>query len=131
MASASTAQQAELCPGVLAHTHARARAHTHAQSPSLAHSVCAQGWRCAAATLDAEIDTVLLDCDGVLWNGDSVVGGAREALASFRAAGKRLLFITNNSTKSRETAAEKYGDVSYTRPATACFTLCLSVCLSD
>ncbi len=68
----------------------------------------AQGWKCAVTTLDTEIDTVLLDCDGVLWNGDTVIDGAREALASFRAAGKRLLFITNNSTKSREMAAEKF-----------------------
>ena len=68
----------------------------------------AQGWKCAVATLDTEIDTVLLDCDGVLWNGDTIIDGTREALASFRAAGKRLLFITNNSTKSREMAAAKF-----------------------
>ena len=42
----------------------------------------AQGWKCAVTTLDTEIDTVLLDCDGVLWNGDTVIDGAREALAS-------------------------------------------------
>ena len=51
---------------------------------------------------------MLLDCDGVLWNGDTIIEGVPETLDSFRQAGKRLLFITNNSTKSRAMAAAKF-----------------------
>ena len=81
------------------------RPSSRGQSAGLAN---AQGWKSCLATLETEIDTVLLDCDGVLWNGDTIIPGTREALASFRASGKRLIFITNNATKSRKMAAEKF-----------------------
>ena len=62
----------------------------------------------ARAAIAEDVDTVLLDCDGVLWNGDTIIEGVPETLDSFRQAGKRLLFITNNSTKSRAMAAAKF-----------------------
>lgn len=43
----------------------------------------------------------MLDCDGVLYRGEAVVPGVPEMLAALRAAGKRVCFITNNSTRSR------------------------------
>eukprot|EP01047_Picozoa_sp_COSAG01_P057347 COSAG01_NODE_6618_length_3575_cov_6.344361_6_plen_211_part_00 len=48
-----------------------------------------------------EIDTVLLDCDGVLWNGNTVIPGVPAMLSKLRdyGGGTQLLFITNNSTK--------------------------------
>lgn len=61
----------------------------------------------AARLLDAT-DTVLFDCDGVLWVGSSLVPGAPRALAALRAAGKRVLFVTNNSSKSRAQYVDKF-----------------------
>ncbi|TDL27920.1 2-phosphoglycolate phosphatase [Rickenella mellea] len=48
-------------------------------------------------------DTWLFDCDGVLWNGDNVVDGAVEALDLLRSRKKRIIFVTNNASKSRRT----------------------------
>lgn len=47
------------------------------------------------------VDTFLLDCDGVIYHGPVVVEGVKQVLAMLRAAGKRLVFVTNNATKSR------------------------------
>jgi len=38
-----------------------------------------------------------LDLDGVVWLGDEEVPGAAEAVARLRAAGERIVFVTNNS----------------------------------
>ncbi|KAJ3291824.1 hypothetical protein HK104_005784 [Borealophlyctis nickersoniae] len=54
------------------------------------------------------IDTFLLDCDGVIWGGNTLFEGVKEALAYLRAKGKRLLFVTNNSTKSRSAYLKKF-----------------------
>ncbi|ORX87172.1 4-nitrophenylphosphatase [Basidiobolus meristosporus CBS 931.73] len=53
------------------------------------------------------IDTFLFDCDGVLWEGDRVLDGVRETLSLLRQTGKRILFVTNNSTKSRSMYLKK------------------------
>jgi len=55
----------------------------------------------APAALDG-ITTLLLDCDGVLWRGGAAIAGTAQALQQLRARGIRLLFVTNNSSKSRE-----------------------------
>lgn len=49
----------------------------------------------------AGISTFLLDCDGVLWRATEPVPGVDATLKTLRAAGKRVFFVTNNSTKSR------------------------------
>lgn len=49
----------------------------------------------------AATDTFLIDCDGVLWRGNEGVAGVASALQRMRADGKRVYFVTNNSTKSR------------------------------
>lgn len=46
--------------------------------------------------------TWLLDCDGVIWLADEPIPGAAEAVARLRAAGQRILFLTNNSWPRRE-----------------------------
>ncbi|KAL1963384.1 hypothetical protein VTN77DRAFT_8400 [Rasamsonia byssochlamydoides] len=46
-------------------------------------------------------DVFLFDCDGVLWSGDHVFEGTVETLELLRSRGKRVVFVTNNSTKSR------------------------------
>mmetsp|Transcript_6776 Transcript_6776/g.20552 ORF Transcript_6776/g.20552 Transcript_6776/m.20552 type:complete len:348 (-) Transcript_6776:217-1260(-) len=50
----------------------------------------------------------IFDCDGVIWRGDSVIPGVPETLDFLRARGKRLFFVTNNSTKSRAQYAKKF-----------------------
>jgi phosphoglycolate phosphatase len=51
------------------------------------------------------INTLILDCDGILWRGSEVVPGVPQALKELRRLGKRLCFLTNNSTKSRRQCA--------------------------
>jgi len=41
--------------------------------------------------------TWALDLDGVVWRGDALLAGADEAVARLRAAGQRVVFLTNNS----------------------------------
>ncbi|KAJ2721091.1 hypothetical protein GGI07_004196 [Coemansia sp. Benny D115] len=53
-------------------------------------------------------DTFLFDCDGVLWRGTTAVANVQAALAMLRKRGKRLVFVTNNSTTSRTDYAAKF-----------------------
>ncbi len=41
--------------------------------------------------------TIVCDLDGVIWLADDPIAGAAEAVAAFRAAGHRVLFVSNNS----------------------------------
>ncbi|RPB03559.1 2-phosphoglycolate phosphatase [Choiromyces venosus 120613-1] len=59
-----------------------------------------------AAFID-KFDIFLFDCDGVLWQGKTLLPKTAETLAHLRTLGKRLLFVTNNSTKSRATYKTK------------------------
>ena len=43
------------------------------------------------------ISTILCDLDGVVWLAHRPIAGATEAIASLQAAGRRVLFVTNNS----------------------------------
>ncbi|XP_055991224.1 glycerol-3-phosphate phosphatase [Sorex fumeus] len=70
-----------------------------------------------ARALLADVDTLLFDCDGVLWRGETAVPGAPEALTALRARGKRLGFITNNSSKTRAAYAEKLRRLGFGGPA--------------
>ncbi len=62
------------------------------------------------------VDTFLLDCDGVIYHGPIAVKGVKETLKhlreagqliypherwSFTSPGKRIIFVTNNASKSR------------------------------
>jgi glycerol-1-phosphatase len=51
--------------------------------------------------------TVLCDLDGVIYRGQSALPGVPSALKRLTDAGARLLYITNNSTRSPEAGAEK------------------------
>jgi glycerol 3-phosphatase-2 len=54
-------------------------------------------------------DCFLLDLDGVLFRGDEAVPGARETLERLRERGSRLVFLTNNSSRTPEQVASKLG----------------------
>jgi phosphoglycolate/pyridoxal phosphate phosphatase family enzyme len=45
----------------------------------------------------------IFDMDGVLYRGKEAIPGAPEAISRLRRAGKRVVFLTNNSTRTRET----------------------------
>ncbi|KAI7841124.1 hypothetical protein COHA_005095 [Chlorella ohadii] len=62
------------------------------------------------AILD-KVDCFIFDCDGVIWRGDSVIDGVPETLDMLRAMGKQLVFVTNNSTKSRAGYLKKFTDL--------------------
>ncbi|RXK34830.1 4-nitrophenyl phosphatase [Tremella mesenterica] len=47
------------------------------------------------------VDTFLLDCDGVIYHGPVVVPGVKKVLEMLRKENKRLIFVTNNASKSR------------------------------
>ncbi|XP_059717493.1 glycerol-3-phosphate phosphatase [Haemorhous mexicanus] len=61
----------------------------------------------AARAVLADADTLLFDCDGVLWRGEAAVSGAAAALGRLAAAGKRLCYVTNNSGRTRAAYTEK------------------------
>ncbi|MBA0695148.1 hypothetical protein Goari_005380 [Gossypium aridum] len=61
----------------------------------------------ARALLDS-VDAFLFDCDGVIWKGDKLIDGIPQTLEMLRSKGKKLVFVTNNSTKSRIQYANKF-----------------------
>jgi glycerol-1-phosphatase len=48
-----------------------------------------------------EYDGLIVDLDGVVWLGGRPIDGAVEAIAALRARGMRLLFMTNDPSRSR------------------------------
>jgi phosphoglycolate phosphatase len=62
------------------------------------------------------IDTVLTDCDGVIYHGNKAVPGAAAAVLKLKKLGKRFFYVTNNSMKTRKEFAQKCSDLGF--PAT-------------
>ncbi|XP_066380097.1 phosphoglycolate phosphatase 2-like isoform X1 [Miscanthus floridulus] len=69
---------------------------------------------CAVLTADAarslvdSVDAFLFDCDGVIWKGDKLIEGVPETMELLRKMGKKLVFVTNNSRKSRRQYSKKF-----------------------
>lgn len=59
------------------------------------------------------IKALFIDLSGVLYDGEDVIPGAREAVASAREKGLTLRFVTNTATKSRETILNKLSDMGF------------------
>ncbi|KAM9831882.1 glycerol-3-phosphate phosphatase [Neosynchiropus ocellatus] len=53
------------------------------------------------------VDSVLFDCDGVIWRGDQAIPDAPRVINLLKENGKRVFFLTNNSSKTRKMYAEK------------------------
>lgn len=70
------------------------------------------GGALVAQLLDS-VDSVLFDCDGVIWRGDQAIPGAPEVINSLKNSGKMVFFITNNSTKTRKMYADKLGRLGF------------------
>eukprot|EP00210_Caulerpa_lentillifera_P000510 g493.t1 len=87
-----------------------------AASPSLTASASSNG--VSSKPLSAEladmsslldrVNCFIFDCDGVIWRGDCLIDGVPETLDYLRDLGKKLVFVTNNSTKSRAGYVKKF-----------------------
>lgn len=62
------------------------------------------------SSIAAKYDTLLLDCDGVLWGADHItpIEGIAKAVENLRSLGKKLLFVTNNSMHARQAYVDKF-----------------------
>lgn len=56
-------------------------------------------------------DAILLDLDGVLFRWPEPIPGAAEAVSALRKAGKRIAFVTNNSSRTPEQVSERLASV--------------------
>ncbi|CAE7939797.1 PGLP2, partial [Symbiodinium necroappetens] len=56
----------------------------------------------------------IFDIDGVIHNAGTPVQGAGEAVEALRAAGKKVLFMTNNATKSQEDLMQLFSKLGVT-----------------
>jgi glycerol-1-phosphatase len=56
-------------------------------------------------------DAILLDLDGVLYRWPEPIDGAADALQALRDAGKRIAFVTNNSSRTPAQVAERLASV--------------------
>ena len=54
------------------------------------------------------VDIFIFDCDGVIWRGDSIIPGIPQVIENLKKSGKKLFFVTNNSTKSRAGYQSKF-----------------------
>jgi HAD superfamily hydrolase (TIGR01450 family) len=59
-----------------------------------------------ATNLLSKVDNFLFDCDGVLWHWPNIIPGSIECINKLKSLGKKCYFITNNSTKTRQTYFE-------------------------
>ena len=72
------------------------------------------------STFLSKYDTFLIDCDGnyifcctnnitgVIWIGNDLIPDVKQTLSYLRSQNKRLIFVSNNSTKSRRLYAQKF-----------------------
>ena len=60
-----------------------------------------------------DYDHVILDCDGVLYVNSTAVAGAAETVNRLRGMGKKLVFATNSSIKSRSGLATKLTELGF------------------
>jgi len=67
-------------------------------------------------------DVFIFDCDGVIWRGDSLISGIPETLQKLRDLGKKMFFVTNNSTKSRAGYKKKFDSLGLDIPPEEIFS---------
>ena len=56
-------------------------------------------------------DTFLFDCDGVVWRGSNPVPGASETLKHLISLNKTVIFVTNNTSKTRTRYRTRFKEV--------------------
>ena len=75
----------------------------------------------------SSFDTVLTDCDGVLWHGNQAIEGSPQMIQKFRKLGKKVIFVTNNSSKTRSEFVQKSKDLGFGGELEEFFTTSLLV----
>lgn len=68
------------------------------------------------------ITYLLTDCDGVLWTGNDAIPGSADALSALRKHGKKVRYVTNNSTKSRQGYVDKCKQLGFNAKLEDIFT---------
>ncbi|XP_011200293.2 glycerol-3-phosphate phosphatase [Bactrocera dorsalis] len=58
-------------------------------------------------------DTIISDCDGVIWLGDNVIEGVAETMRQLKRLGKQIYLCTNNSTRTRQQLYEKAHNMGF------------------
>lgn len=54
------------------------------------------------------MDAFVFDCDGVVWTGGAMIPGADRAIANLKRLGKKIVFVTNNSSKATPAFKAKF-----------------------
>lgn len=62
-------------------------------------------------------DTVLTDCDGVLWQLNKVLPGAKEVINGFKKNNKKIFFVTNKNTLTQLQFLEKFHSLGFNASA--------------
>lgn len=65
----------------------------------------------AKAWVDANIDTILLDCDGVVYRSPDPAPDAARCIDNLIQAGKQVLFVTNNASSNRRQLRDKLASI--------------------
>jgi len=65
-------------------------------------------------------DTICTDCDGVLWDGQDTIPGSVETIQKLVSLGKRVFYVTNNSTKTRKEYMAKCASMGYPAEKESC-----------
>lgn len=80
-----------------------------------------------------KFDFILTDCDGVLWDGNSALPGSAETINALRKKGKKILYVTNNSTKTKEDYIKKCENLGFIASLDEMFptSLCVAVYLKS
>lgn len=68
------------------------------------------------ATVDRSYSAYVFDLDGTVYLGDALLPTAGETIASLRRRGRRVLFLSNNPTKSRDGYAAKLAGLGLPTP---------------
>ena len=69
----------------------------------------------------SQVDTFLFDCDGVIWHGDEAIKGAVKVISRLRERGKKVFFVSNNSTKTRDEYFSKFAKLGFDAKVTEVF----------
>ncbi|BFZ15943.1 hypothetical protein BsWGS_18982 [Bradybaena similaris] len=67
----------------------------------------------AAKEIAQNVDNFLFDCDGVLWDGNGVIPGSLDVVLKLKQMGKKVFYVTNNSSSSRQDYVKKCKDYGF------------------
>ena len=97
-----------LCAALVPRSTSLARSASHRLHASTTSAVTPAKKLTTPSDLLDNVDVFIFDCDGVIWRGDSLIERVPLVLDKLRELGKRIFFVTNNSTKSRKGYGKKF-----------------------